>query len=81
MVTKSKIVVIATIAALSYAGPVFAQSFNRADGTGNELPSYYSSDGGLHAGTPGLYAFASGRHAVSGSRALAQIGRQRHHVY
>ena len=61
MVTKSKIVVIVTIAALSYAGPVFAQSFNRADGTGN---------GGLHAGiapqnTPGLYAFASGRHAVS----------------
>ena len=63
MVTKSKIVVIATIAALSYAGPVFAQSFNRADGTGNELSSYYDSDGGLHAGiapqnTPGLYAFA-----------------------
>ena len=86
MVTKSKIVVIATIAALSYAGPVFAQSFNRADGTGNELSSYYDSDGGLHAGiapqnTPGLYAFASGRHAVSGSRALAQIGRQRHHLH
>lgn len=62
------------------------QSFNRAAGTGNELSSYYDSDGGLHAGiapqnTPGLYAFASGRHAVSGSRALAQIGRQRHHLY
>jgi hypothetical protein len=72
VVTKSKIVVNATIVALSYAGPVFAQSFNRSDGTGNELPSYYDSAGGLHAG---------GRHAVSGSRALAQIGRQRHHLY
>jgi hypothetical protein len=30
VVTKSKIVVIATIAALSLAGPVFAQSFNRS---------------------------------------------------
>jgi hypothetical protein len=86
VVTKSKIVVIATIAALSYAGPVFAQSFNRPEGTGNELPSYYDSDGGLHAGiasqnTPGLYALAGGRHTVSGSRAMAQIGRQRHHLY
>ena len=66
MVTKSKIVVIATIAALSYAGPVFAQSFNRTEGTGNELSSYYDSNGGLHAGiapqnTRGLYAFASVR--------------------
>ena len=84
MVTKSKIVVIATIAALSYAEPVFAQSFNRTEGTGNVLPDYYDSNGGLHAGiapqnTPSLYSFASG--AVSGSRAMAQIGRQRHHLY
>jgi hypothetical protein len=86
VVTKSKIVVIATVAALCYAEPVFAQSFNRTEGTGNELPSYYDSNGGFHAGiapqnTPSLYAFASGRHAVSGSRAMAQIGRQRHHLY
>ena len=85
MVTKSKIVVIAAIAALSYAGPVFAQSFNRTEGTGNELPSYYDSNGGLHAGiapqnTRSLYAFANVRHAISGSRALAHVGRQRHHL-
>ena len=80
MVTKSKIVVIAVIAASSYAAPVFAQSFNRTEGTGNELPSYYDSNGGLHAGiapqnTRSLYAFASVRHAISGSRALARVGR------
>jgi hypothetical protein len=85
VVVKSKIVVIAAIAALSYAAPVFAQSFNRTDGTGNELPSYYDSNGGLHAGiapqnTSSLYAFASGRLAISGSRALAQIDRQGHQL-
>jgi hypothetical protein len=85
VVSKLKIVVIAAIAALSYAVPVFAQSFNRAEGTGNELPSYYDSNGGLHAGiapqnTRSLYAFASVRHAISGSRALVHVGRQRHHL-
>jgi hypothetical protein len=64
---------------------VFAQSFNRTEGTGNELPSYYDSNGGLHAGIApqikrNLYAFASVRHSISGSRALAQVGRQRHHL-
>jgi hypothetical protein len=76
---------LSAIAALSYAAPVFAQSFNRTEGTCNELPSYYDSNGGLHAGiapqnTSNLYAFASGSHAISGSRALAQIGRQRHQL-
>lgn len=80
MVTKSKIVVLAIIAASSYAAPVFAQSFNRTEGTGNDLPSYYDSNGGLHAGiapqnTRGLYAFASVRHAISGSRAAARVDR------
>jgi hypothetical protein len=77
VVAKSKIVVIAAIAALSYAAPVFAQSFNRTEGTGNELP--YDSNGGPHAGiapqnTRGLYAFASGRLAISGSRAAGPAG-------
>jgi hypothetical protein len=80
VVTKSKIVVLAVIAASSCAAPVFAQSFNRTEATGNELPSYYDSNGGLHAGitpqnTRGLYAFASVRHPISGSRAAPQVGR------
>ena len=82
---KSKIIVIAAIAALSHAAPVSAQSFSRSEGTGNELPSYYDSNGGLHRGiapqnTRRLYAFASGRHAISGSLALAQMGRERHQI-
>jgi hypothetical protein len=50
MSTKSKFIVAATIAMLGLTSPAFAQSFNRSDGTGNELPSYYDGDGGLHAG-------------------------------
>lgn len=69
MSTRSKFVVAAAIAMLGFASPAFAQSFNRSDGTGNELPSYYDGQGGLHAGiaiqqnqTAGLNAFASVRY-------------------
>jgi hypothetical protein len=50
MSTKSKFIVAAAIAMLGLASPAFGQSFNRSDGTGNELPAYYDKDGGLHAG-------------------------------
>ena len=80
-----EIVVIAAIAALSYAAPVFAQSFNRTEGTGNELPSYYDQNGGLHAGIApqhnqivvrrsGLNAFASVGRGVSSSDTPANTG-------
>jgi hypothetical protein len=85
MVTRSKIAVIAAIAALSCASPALAQSFNRSDGTGNELPSYYDSRGGLHAGIvseqnqivahrKGLSAFASVSRAVPSSDSSASTG-------
>jgi hypothetical protein len=85
MVTRSKIAVIAAIAALSCASPALAQSFNRSDGTGNELPSYYDSRGGLHAGIvseqnqivahrKGLSAFASVSRALPSSDSSASTG-------
>lgn len=74
MVTKRKIAVIAAIAALSYASPAFAQSFNRSDGTGNELPSYYDSQGGLHAGIVSEQKQIVAAHR-SGLNAFARIGR------
>ncbi len=69
MVPKSRILFVATIVALSHAEPVCAQSFNRTEGTGNELPSYFDSSGGFHAGNApqyerSRYAFAGGRHAI-----------------
>jgi hypothetical protein len=46
----SKLLVAASIAMLSFASPCSAQSFSRYAGTGNVLPAYYDSNGGLHAG-------------------------------
>jgi hypothetical protein len=85
MVTKSKIAVIAAVLGLLSAAPAFAQSFNRSDGTGNELPSYYDSQGGLRAGTAseqnqivahrnGLSAFASVPRGASSSDSPAATG-------
>ena len=50
MPTKSKIAVIAAVAALSFTSPALAQSYDNDWGTGNELPSYYDQNGALHAG-------------------------------
>ena len=73
MLTKSKIAVIAAIAALSFASPAFAQAFDNDYGTGNEQPTYYDSQGGLHLG----YARAQSHVAVhrSGLNAFASVGR------
>jgi hypothetical protein len=71
MSSRSKFVVAAAIAVLGLAAPAFAQSFNRTDGTGNELPSYYDAGGGLHAGTaPQQTQLAAHR---NGSHAFARI--------
>jgi hypothetical protein len=72
MVTKSKIAVIAAIAAFSLASPAFAQSFDSSWGTGNELPSYYDQSGGLHAGIAPHSQTVAHR---SGLNAFASIGR------
>ena len=73
MITKSKIAVIAAIAALSFASPALAQSFDNDFGTGNEQPSYYDSHGGLHAGTPSAQLnFVANRGGMS---AYASVGR------
>ena len=71
MSTRSKFVAAAAIAILGLATPAFAQSFNRSDGTGNELPSYYDRGGGLHAGiVPQQRQIAIHR---NGSNAFARV--------
>jgi hypothetical protein len=45
MINKSKLAVIAAVLAVSVASPAFAQSFNKGDGTGNELPFAYGPGG------------------------------------
>ena len=42
---KSKFALIAALAAISFASPAFAQSYNKGDGTANELPFAYGPGG------------------------------------
>jgi hypothetical protein len=69
MIQKTKMLVIAAVAASSFAAPAFAQTFSRGWGTGNELPAYFDSASSLHFGFPpsheqtavarkGLYGYA-----------------------
>jgi hypothetical protein len=74
MSTRSKFIVAAAIAVLGLASPASAQSFNRPEGTGNLLPSYYDSQGGLHTGTaPQQIQIAAHR---SGLNAFANVPRR-----
>lgn len=45
MINKSKLLVIATVAAMSMASPALAQSFNPRDGSGNVMPFSYGEGG------------------------------------
>ena len=70
MINTSKLALIAVLAAMSVASPAFAQSFNKGDGTGNNLPFIYGQNGsptwytgqltfdGSSTYTGGLYATA-----------------------
>jgi hypothetical protein len=71
MVTKSKIAVIAAVLGVLSASPAFAQSFDASDGTGNETPTYYGPNGGLHMGIAPHNQIAAHR---SGLNAFASIG-------
>jgi hypothetical protein len=71
MVTKSKIAVIAAVLGVLSASPAFAQSFDSDWGTGNETPTYYGPNGGLHMGIAPHNQIAAHR---SGLNAFASIG-------
>jgi len=45
MVNRSKLALIAVLMAMSAASPALAQSFNKGDGTGNNLPFAYGPNG------------------------------------
>ena len=45
MINTSKLAFIAVLAAMSVASPAFAQSFNKGDGTGNNLSFAYGPNG------------------------------------
>jgi hypothetical protein len=66
MINKSKLALIAAIAAVSIASPALAQSFNPRDGTANVLPFSYGPGGtrvAVGSAAPRLYR--SGEHAFA----------------
>jgi len=75
--------VAAAIAVLGLASPAAAQSFNRPEGTGNELPSYYDNQGGLHAGiAPQQIQIAAHRNSMNAFASVPQgaaAGKQQNH--
>ncbi len=50
MSIRSRIIVAVAVVSFGFASPALAQSFSNGWGTGNNLPSYYSADGGLRHG-------------------------------
>jgi hypothetical protein len=76
MINKSKLAIIAAVAAVGFASPAFAQSFSNGWGTGNVLPYTY----GAPAPRNDTVAVPRGRHPRiadrrSGLEAYAMIPR------
>jgi hypothetical protein len=76
MLQKTKMAIIAAVAASSFAAPAFAP-FARGWGTGNEQPAYYDSEGSLHVGFPPTHGQAAV--ARNGLYAYAKTTRNRSH--
>jgi hypothetical protein len=74
--TSKKLALIAVLAAMSVASPAFAQSFNKGDGTGNNLPFAYGPNGTKPAWTvaPQSEQIAAAQ-GNAGKVAVRQTGR------
>ncbi len=77
MINTSKLALIAVLAVMSAASPALAQSFNKGDGTGNELPFAYGPNGTKPAWT---VAPQNGQIAVRQSNAGKVAVRQNGHT-
>jgi hypothetical protein len=75
MINTSKLALIAVLAAMSVASPAFAQSFNKGDGTGNNLSFAYGPNGTKPAWTvaPQNEQIAAGQ-GNAGKVAVRQTG-------
>jgi hypothetical protein len=80
MINKSKLAVIAVLAVMSAASPGLAQSFNKGDGTGNELPFAYGPGGTKPTWTvaPQNDQIAAREH---GRNSIAAVGTNGLHAY
>ena len=78
MINTSKLALIAVLAAMSVASPAFAQSFNKGDGTGNNLSFAYGPNGTKPAWTVAPQSEqVAVRQSNAGKVAVRQTGRNR----
>jgi hypothetical protein len=78
MINTSKLALIAVLAATSVASPAFAQSFNKGDGTGNNLQFAYGPGGTKPTWTVATEnAQAAVRQSNAGKVAVRQTGHNR----
>jgi hypothetical protein len=78
MINTSKLALIAVLAATSVASPAFAQSFNKGDGTGNNLPFAYGPGGTKPTWTVATEnAQVAVRQSNAGKVAVRQTGHNR----
>ena len=77
MIKTSKLALIAVLAAMSVASPALAQSFNKGDGTGNNMPFAYGPNGTKPSWTvaPENEQIA-GRQSETGKVAVRQNGHR-----
>ena len=77
MISKSKLSLIAVLAVMSAASPALAQSFNKGDGTGNNMPFAYGPNGAKPSWTvaPENEQIA-GRQSETGKVAVRQNGHR-----
>jgi hypothetical protein len=69
MINKSKLALIATLAAISFASPAFAQALNKSDGTGSVSAFAYGPGGAKPAYEPGPGSFVAPQPEQTASRA------------
>ena len=75
MTTKSKLAVMLAIATLGLASPAFAQSFDPAIGTGNNVPfSYQQTNHGVPSAARKLYDMVPSASSTVNSNAPADTG-------
>ena len=78
MINTAKLALIAVLATMSVASPAFAQSFNKGDGTGNNLPFLYGQNGTKPAWTVAPQADqTAARQSNAGKVAAHQNGHAR----
>jgi len=80
MINKSKLALIAALAAITFASPAFAQALNKGDGTGSVSAFAYGLGGSKPTYEPGPGSAVALQQVQTASRASQQIASRASHT-